>query len=665
MFLDSLLSNAVLATVLAAIVLVATRIWRRPPLVYWLWLLVLVKLVTPGVYSLPIGVAFHEESAVRETNAIKNTATTVSVDDKQLATEVAPGATPANSQAADLRESLDTLAGLMSVETTADPALRLEFFNGDVVMPAAPSLSWRPVVAGVWIAGSGLWIALALVRILRFHRLAALARPAPEWLQIEAQHIADRYGLRRSPPIRMVRAKVPPLVWAIHARPVVLLPSQLISNLSRDQLVALLAHELAHVRRGDHWVRRLELVVLAVYWWHPAAWLARRQLQEAEELCCDAWVTWSRPDSSRSYADAIVQTVEFLAAAHGRMPIAASRMTPVRLLERRIQMILAGRSQRRLSWISGLVVLAVGLVALPWSTRADEATPVAGLEKIDSASDNKTADDRAASSEVLIEPAAQEQIPRERSIQVVALQDVAGEQPAAAGPGYTDIFPTATSAQPTPAEQPAPARRARPQRVDPSRPNSDAVQHASNTASGIKVFSLQNADADSMAQILKSLFREGLPVAADRRTNSVIVIGMPEPLMMIEAIVTQLDKAGTRMPPKAVQIQKLPDQNVLIVRGREENVKGAVDALDLDARPSSKPAKEDPTQLPAENLQAVIRRQQQEIKELRATLEQVMQQAKRLEMENMAKELMKQKQEAAREKNEAAGSARPDDNLNR
>ena len=67
----------------------------------------------------------------------------------------------------------------------------------------------------------------------------------------------------------------------------------------------LLLHELAHLKRRDHWVRWLELVVAGLYWWHPVVWWARRALREAEEQCCDAWVVWAMPDRSRTYASCL------------------------------------------------------------------------------------------------------------------------------------------------------------------------------------------------------------------------------------------------------------------------------------------------------------------------------------------------------------------------
>jgi beta-lactamase regulating signal transducer with metallopeptidase domain len=67
--------------------------------------------------------------------------------------------------------------------------------------------------------------------------------------------------------------------------PVLLLPRDLLDELTPDERDALLAHELAHVRRRDHWVRLLELAATALFWWYPVAWWARAALRRAEERC--------------------------------------------------------------------------------------------------------------------------------------------------------------------------------------------------------------------------------------------------------------------------------------------------------------------------------------------------------------------------------------------
>ena len=68
----------------------------------------------------------------------------------------------------------------------------------------------------------------------------------------------------------------------------------------------MLAHELAHLRRGDPWVARLLLVAGWLWWWNPLYWLARRRLDIEAELACDAWVVWALPDDRFVYAETLL-----------------------------------------------------------------------------------------------------------------------------------------------------------------------------------------------------------------------------------------------------------------------------------------------------------------------------------------------------------------------
>ena len=105
-----------------------------------------------------------------------------------------------------------------------------------------------------------------------------------------------------------------------------MLPSVLVSKLNDEQLELLLAHELAHVKRGDHLVRWFTLAVLAIYWWHPVAWWAVRRLRLAEEQCCDAMVVAASPSRAHAYAETLLATLDFLAARHWPPPVLASRI---------------------------------------------------------------------------------------------------------------------------------------------------------------------------------------------------------------------------------------------------------------------------------------------------------------------------------------------------
>jgi hypothetical protein len=162
------------------------------------------------------------------------------------------------------------------------------------------------------------------------------------------------------------------------------LPASLVERLTTEQWLTLLAHELAHWRRRDHWVRWLELAALGLYWWCPLAWWAKAQLQQAEEECCDAWVVWTLPGAARAYALALVETVEFLAGARPALPPAASGLGQVQSLKRRLTMILRGTTPRALSLAGIFAVLGLGALLLPLApTWAQAATPLTLVQKED------------------------------------------------------------------------------------------------------------------------------------------------------------------------------------------------------------------------------------------------------------------------------------------
>jgi hypothetical protein len=179
------------------------------------------------------------------------------------------------------------------------------------------------------------------------------------------------------------------MLWAVLRTPRLLLPVALWESLAEEQRETLLAHELLHLRGRDHWVRRLELVALGLYWWHPVAWWAQREIREAEEQRCDAGVVGALPASAAAYAQTLLDTVAFLSRARCAAPLGASSMGQVRLLKRRLSMILQGTTprtgSRRYSWIMlGLGVLFLPLMpiqAQPQDEANEQPTRSRGREK--------------------------------------------------------------------------------------------------------------------------------------------------------------------------------------------------------------------------------------------------------------------------------------------
>jgi hypothetical protein len=165
------------------------------------------------------------------------------------------------------------------------------------------------------------------------------------------------------------------MLWAFGSAPCVLFPSKLLERLDGAQIEAVLLHELAHLRRRDHWTRCLETAAMILFWWHPVLWWARRQIHEAEEQCCDAWVLWALQGAGRAYALAILRTVELFSKSGAPLPAGASGFGQVSHLRRRLTMIMSGNTPRSLSWAGCLVVLGAAFFLLPLLPVAAQEPP--------------------------------------------------------------------------------------------------------------------------------------------------------------------------------------------------------------------------------------------------------------------------------------------------
>ncbi|GEM_PF-1591277 len=371
------LSNVAVATVLALLAWTAGRWLRRPALTHGLWLLVFLKLLTPPIYSIAvIRTAAPPPAPVLAAAAAVQAPLTIPRDEIIPAT-LPPQVMPELRIAEDQRPPRHVVPAPVPQEAPAavgNPELPLApvpLAVAPAPAPAAPILassldwSWLPqALTWTWLTGAALWLALATVRLVRFQRLLRWGQSAPPELRALADGVAARMQVV-CPRLVLVPGAVSPMLWVFGRVPRLVLPAALVERLTPEQWRTLLAHELAHWRRRDHWVRWLELAALGLYWWCPLVWWAKQQLQQAEEECCDAWVVTTLPEAARDYALALVETVDFLSGARTVLPPAASGLGHVHLLRRRLIMILRGRTPRALTLTGLLAVLALGLVLLP------------------------------------------------------------------------------------------------------------------------------------------------------------------------------------------------------------------------------------------------------------------------------------------------------------
>ncbi len=157
---------------------------------------------------------------------------------------------------------------------------------GNVSIAAGWLSAAQPWLLRIWIVGV---IFLSLRLGFLGARVAGLRRSgqaADARILAIAENLARRMGLRRA--LRVLVSVIPdgPSV-AGWIRPVILLPASAILNLTPEQLEAILAHELAHLRRYDDVVNIAQAAIETLLFYHPAVWWISGRIRRERELCCD------------------------------------------------------------------------------------------------------------------------------------------------------------------------------------------------------------------------------------------------------------------------------------------------------------------------------------------------------------------------------------------
>lgn len=165
-------------------------------------------------------------------------------------------------------------------------------------------------------------VALGLCGGRRLRRDCIAVTHAPT-LDVVRDH-AQRMHMRVVPLIASCsRVGVPVVVGVL--RPMILLPTSLISGLTPQELEAVLVHELAHIRRFDPAVNVLQRLVEAMLFFHPAVWWVSRRVSAERENACDDLVL--RTSCGRSeYAQALLRMAELCMARGDRAMIGTSAL---------------------------------------------------------------------------------------------------------------------------------------------------------------------------------------------------------------------------------------------------------------------------------------------------------------------------------------------------
>jgi beta-lactamase regulating signal transducer with metallopeptidase domain len=144
-----------------------------------------------------------------------------------------------------------------------------------------------PWIDGVWLAGVCF---LALRAAGGWWRLRSLRRNAqvavPESVQQSFARVVGQLRLVQVVTLRVSRDVISPMAMGIW-RTSVILPLSVAVSLPAEQLEAVLAHELAHIRRWDYFCNLLQTAIECLFFFHPAVWWTSRRTRELREICCD------------------------------------------------------------------------------------------------------------------------------------------------------------------------------------------------------------------------------------------------------------------------------------------------------------------------------------------------------------------------------------------
>jgi HEAT repeat protein/beta-lactamase regulating signal transducer with metallopeptidase domain len=286
-------------------------------------------------------------------------------------------AAPASEDAAPLRAVAEPRLRTEPGEAgTAPGGARTALDGADLVV----------AIAVVWALGALLVLGRLVAGVFVLARSARRARAAsgPAWSAV-VEHASRRLALERPVPVLLSDDVAMPLVAGV-LRPRVVLPAAA-ESWTDERRRAVLAHELAHVRRGDLMPHLAAWIACALWWFHPLVWVAARRLRAESERACDDLVLGLGTRAS-DYAQHLLQIVSSVRSAR-RVPAVVLPLARRSEFEGRVLAILEPGIRRggtsRLG--ASAAIAAIALLALPLAA----VVPERGTTVIAASSDTPAA----------------------------------------------------------------------------------------------------------------------------------------------------------------------------------------------------------------------------------------------------------------------------------
>jgi beta-lactamase regulating signal transducer with metallopeptidase domain len=149
-------------------------------------------------------------------------------------------------------------------------------------------IPWLLLAAMMWLLGVGWRLVVVSRQFAQSRKLAGSASIVEgDWMRETGQRLGRRLRLSPIPRVYSSPDVASPVVLGFY-EPIILIPDNDLYSCDNESLRLALAHEMAHIRRGDLWYGLVPSLAQIIFFFHPMAWLAAREYALCREEACDA-----------------------------------------------------------------------------------------------------------------------------------------------------------------------------------------------------------------------------------------------------------------------------------------------------------------------------------------------------------------------------------------
>ena len=327
-----------------------------PAMLYAMWVLMIIRLLMP--VTLSAGFSFFVIPA-EETTAVQ----AESVDLTELlgtpdTANISGQSAPQTAETVPAETSQELTLQNTAAESSEVPAAKLQI-----------EITWEMILIALWLMGMVVMLMQMGISSVRLKKRLKSTRSVPAGWQRIIDELRTELRLKRRVRVVMIKGfPSPALSTGVH--PVVILPEEMLDK-DDDAVRFALLHEMTHIRRGDHIVSLLLLLLRAVYWFNPVVWLMEKQMRLDMETACDSRLV--RPMNAADKKRYAGTVLSMYADKQVRYVLGMAIGQTKKTAEQRLRgMFMRGRSSRK---GRAITVMAACILLLTCFTTACQPTP--------------------------------------------------------------------------------------------------------------------------------------------------------------------------------------------------------------------------------------------------------------------------------------------------